>query len=569
MEQKKVILSIQNLVVKFRVRSRVLTSIRNVSFDIYDGETVAIVGESGSGKSVLTKTLTNMLESNGYIANGAIFYYPNEASQAEAYFKDNLDLVQLHKGAMEPESRKGIRKYNHLKIKNACSNIKSFENLNLEKLSQKAASLETKLASFETFEFSATNNRKLKQKDALQSDLNKVKQSIKLATQPSLLAQEIEKLEMEIAQAKQETANFNLVPVWKKLHYTLVMMAFNTLADEPNNTKVKALLNKAYDSLAKVTYKNDFEFSLWEILQKFHSGMAITSQELETVNETWKYFRKVGATIRAKARKNLKHLRGGTIATIFQDPMTSLNPLLTVGYQISEVLRAHQGLNHAEAKAEAIKLMQKVGIPKAEQRYHDLPSKYSGGMRQRIVIAVALAAKPKVLICDEPTTALDVTIQAQILELIRSLKKEYGFTVIFITHDLGVVANIADRVAVVYAGQIIEYGETEEVFFNAQHPYTWALLSSLPQLGEKGQELYSIPGSPPSLFNEIIGDAFAPRNQYALAVDYKFEPPFFEVSPTHSAKTWLLDPRAPKVKRPKELNSLSAAVEAAQVGGEV
>lgn len=567
MEQKKIILSIQNLVVKFRVRSRVLTSIRNVSFDIYDGETVAIVGESGSGKSVLTKTLTNMLESNGYIANGAIFYYPTDQSKVDnqTFFKEDLNLVQFHKGAMEPESRKGIRKYNNLRVKNAQAEIKKYQTLDLNKLESAVQDLEAKLNNFEGYEFTSSNNRKLKQKDNLQLELNKINKLIKLVKNPSLLNLEIEKQNAEIIQAQQEVTNFKLIPFWKKINYFFVMQALN---DFQKNKKEAKILEQTFANLKKVVYKNDFEFALWNVLQKIENKTLITEAEMSYLTETWNYFRKASANIRAMARKNLKHLRGGTIATIFQDPMTSLNPLLTVGYQISEVLRAHQGMNHAEAKAEAINLMQKVGIPNAAQRYHDLPSKYSGGMRQRIVIAVALASRPKILICDEPTTALDVTIQAQILELIRDLKNEYGFTVVFITHDLGVVANIADRVAVVYAGQIVEYGNSEEIFFNAQHPYTWALLSSLPQLGEKGQDLYSIPGSPPSLFNEIKGDAFAPRNQYALAVDYEYEPPFFKVSPTHAAKTWLLDSRAPKVQRPKELSSLRETIGASQVGGD-
>ncbi|PWF97002.1 Oligopeptide transport ATP-binding protein OppD [Spiroplasma poulsonii] len=187
-------------------------------------------------------------------------------------------------------------------------------------------------------------------------------------------------------------------------------------------------------------------------------------------------------------------------------------------------------------------------------------------MRQRVVIAIALACQPKVLICDEPTTALDVTIQAQILDLIKELQKEYKFTIIFITHDLGVVANIADRVAVMYAGQIIEYGTVNEIFFNPKHPYTWALLSSLPQFGEKGEELYSIPGSPPSLYAKVYGDPFAPRNQYAMKIDYLLEPPMFKVTETHYSKTWLLDPRAAKVEKPKQLRQLAKLENDAKVG---
>ena len=181
-------------------------------------------------------------------------------------------------------------------------------------------------------------------------------------------------------------------------------------------------------------------------------------------------------------------------------------------------------------------------------------------MRQRVVIAIALACSPDILICDEPTTALDVTIQAQILDLIKELKKEYGFTVIFITHDLGVVAEIADRIAVMYAGQIIEYGTANDIFYNPKHPYTWALLSSLPQLGQKGENLYSISGTPPTLIDDVIGDAFAERNEYALKIDFLKEPPLFKVSDTHYAKTWLLDPRAPKVSKPKILNEISKRI---------
>lgn len=257
-----------------------------------------------------------------------------------------------------------------------------------------------------------------------------------------------------------------------------------------------------------------------------------------------------------KKNKEWQGIRGGSIATVFQDPMTSLNPVRTIGSQITEVIIKHQKVSKKEAKEQAIDLMQRVGIKDARNRFEDYPHQYSGGMRQRIVIAIALACRPKILICDEPTTALDVTIQAQILKLIKELQSEYGFTTIYITHDLGVVANVADRVVVMYAGQIIEYGEVEEIFYEPAHPYTWALLLSLPQLGTKGDELYSIGGTPPSLYNQIIGDAFAPRNQYAMRIDFEEEPPFFEVTPTHYVKTWLRDSRAPKVEIPKPLQNL-------------
>jgi len=336
---KAIVLSAKDIVVNFKVRSRVLTAIRHVSLDLYDGETLAIVGESGSGKTVLTKTFTGMLDDNGTVSNGSIIF-------------EGRDLM---------------------------------------------------------------------------------------------------------------------------------------------------------------TIKNNRE---WEAI------------------------------------------RGIKIATVFQDPMTSLNPIRTVGSQITEVIIKHQKKTKDQAKDIAIDLMSKVGITNAASRFNDYPFQYSGGMRQRIVIAIALACNPKILICDEPTTALDVTIQAQIIELIKQLQKDFGFTTIYITHDLGVVASVADKVAVMYAGEIVEYGTVEEVFYNSKHPYTWALLSSLPQLGIKGEELFSIPGTPPSLYNEVKGDAFAPRNPFAMRIDFEEAPPFFKVSETHSAKTWLLDPRAPKTEMPAAIRNL-------------
>ena len=343
-EDRNIILSAKDVEVKFRVRENFLTAIRNVSLDLYEGETFAIVGESGSGKSVFTKTFTGMLESNGQISNGSVMFH-------------GQDLTKL------------------------------------------------------------------------------------------------------------------------------------------------------------------------------------------------------------KTDRDWEGIRGAKISTIFQDPMTSLNPIRTIGSQITEVIEKHQHVSKSEAKDQAIHIMERVGIPNAAGRFDEYPFQYSGGMRQRIVIAIALSCHPEILICDEPTTALDVTIQAQIIGLIRDLQKELKFTTVYITHDLGVVANVADRVGVMYAGQIIEYGTVEEIFFDPQHPYTWALLSSLPQLGIKGEDLFYITGTPPSLFNKIKGDAFAPRNPHALNIDFEEEPPFFKVSDTHYAKTWLLDPRAPKLEKPAVIQDLHGKIE--------
>lgn len=263
-----------------------------------------------------------------------------------------------------------------------------------------------------------------------------------------------------------------------------------------------------------------------------------------------------------KSNKDWEDIRGAKIATIFQDPMTSLDPINTIGSQITEVIIKHQGKSAKEAREMAIDYMEKVGIPEAERRFDEYPFQYSGGMRQRIVIAIALACRPDILICDEPTTALDVTIQAQIIDLLKSLQKEYNFTTIFITHDLGVVASIADKVAVMYAGEIVEFGKVEEIFYDPRHPYTWSLLSSLPQLSTSKGDLYSIPGTPPSLYSPVKGDAFALRSDYAMQIDFEEHPPVFNVSDTHWAKTWLLHEDAPKVNKPEIIDNLHEKISA-------
>ena len=255
-------------------------------------------------------------------------------------------------------------------------------------------------------------------------------------------------------------------------------------------------------------------------------------------------------------------VRGKKIAMVMQDPMTSLNPLKKIGKQIQESIEHHQGLKGAEAKKAAIEMLAKVGIPDPERRYDQYPHEFSGGMRQRVVIAIAAACRPQVLICDEPTTALDVTIQAKILELIRSIQRERGISVIYITHDLGVVAKVADYVDVMYAGKIVETGTIDEIFYEPRHPYTWGLLSAMPDLDTADDRLYTIPGSPPNLLHEKQGDAFAPRNHFALNIDDEVDPPMFKISDTHFAATWLLDPRAPKVEMPPELKDRVARMRA-------
>ena len=252
-------------------------------------------------------------------------------------------------------------------------------------------------------------------------------------------------------------------------------------------------------------------------------------------------------------REMRRKINGTHIAMVFQDPMTSLDPTMTIGMQLMEGMIYHLKLTKAQAYQRAIALLKMVGITDAQKRMKNYPHQLSGGMRQRVVIAIAISCNPDILICDEPTTALDVTIQAKILELIQDIQKKTGISVVFITHDLGVVAKVADYVAVMYAGRIVETGTIDEIYYEPAHPYTWGLLSAMPDLDTDDDRLYTIPGSPPNLLHPVPGDAFAPRNVYALNIDDRAEPPMFKLSETHYAATWLLDPRAPKVEMPAEL----------------
>ena len=264
-----------------------------------------------------------------------------------------------------------------------------------------------------------------------------------------------------------------------------------------------------------------------------------------------------GTDLTKVSDKQMREIRGQKIAMVFQDPMSSLNPLIPVGKQVAEMIHVHHPeMKRDELQAATLELFREVRIPEAEKRLKSYPHEFSGGMRQRVVIAIAVACNPQILICDEPTTALDVTIQAQILQLLKEMQVKYKLTIVLITHDLGVVADIADRVAVMYAGDIVEIGTSDDIYYDPRHPYTWALLSSMPQMGIKGEDLFNIQGTPPNLFTEIHGDAFAPRNPQALKIDFVKRPPYFAVSPTHKARTWLLDPRAPHIEPPAAVKKL-------------
>lgn len=288
-------------------------------------------------------------------------------------------------------------------------------------------------------------------------------------------------------------------------------------------------------------------------------GILAKNGTIDSGNITLSYYRqeeKVTREILSMEKKEIRrHVNGKRVAMVFQDPMTSLNPLIPIGKQVMEGMLWHYHTPKEEARQKALELLQLVGITDAEKRMKNYPHQLSGGMRQRVVIAIALSCDPDLLICDEPTTALDVTIQSKILELIQTIQKKKKLSVIYITHDLGVVAKVADYVNVMYAGKIVESGTVNEIFYEPKHPYTWGLLSAMPDLGTDDERLYTIPGSPPNLLHKVTGDAFAPRNKYALKIDSRVEPPMFKVSETHYAATWLLHPNAPKVDMPAELRA--------------
>lgn len=630
MNKEKRILSVRNMEVKFQVRGRFLTAIRNVNLDIFDKEILAIVGESGSGKSVITKTFTGMLESNGWISNGSIVYRPNKESvdDTKVYFKEPLDLVNLQSPLISKDLIKVVVKTNKQNIKKILKKIRSIYKLNPMFLSKKAEKdflevyrlekklsnetnetlqkiYEEKIASLKAGLFNneeevnkiieIKNDNKTKYNELLKNKqdylhelskdvdfnksnlrnkkINNVEAKIKLISEKLEIIENDEVRDSIVNSYFDEIIRYEIdinkikpIDMLCKNKISKIILLIERFIDTNNEwtDEEKSFVIK-YFSLKK--HLKRFEVELETLCHSIINNKVLDTDHFYNILVDWKRVKNSDLVNKIKASKEVRQLRGKTISTVFQDPMTSLNPLLPVGFQITEVLRKQLGMGRKEAKVEAIELLRKVGITDPEKRFKDIPGRYSGGMRQRVVIAIALASRPRVLICDEPTTALDVTIQAQILDLIKSLQDEYRFTVIFITHDLGVVAKIADRIAVMYAGQIIEIGTVNDIFENAKHPYTWALLSSLPQLGKKGDELYSIEGTPPSLFNEIKGDAFAPRNKFALELDYIKEPPMFKISETHFAKTWLLDPRSPKVEKPAILNNLKETIrEAEKVG---
>ncbi len=579
MEERKVLLSIKDLDVKFRVRGRILTAIRGISLDIYENESIAIVGESGSGKSVFTKTFAGMLDSNGYIDNGSIIFSDDELADT---------VVKLDAGArsLMDRARKKLDEYSHLELGAATyRKILELESEKKEKSGLSSAEQEAQEAELKELQHQRTELYNLKQTYDPAKEKDKIRAAAKSIKEYDAKIKELNKRNEQLAKEKKHSVSVDAeyMKRYEDEHARLQAQYEGEIKGEVSQEALRRneiLAKEIYLSVGRYGLKKRHQYAnqLLKALKKaMELGVDLSDDaqrnavfdnvtfRVQYLDETPEQLH--GTCIlnlaNVKYSKDWSKIRGRRIATVFQDPMTSLNPIITIGKQITSVILKHQDCSEMEARNRALDLMNKVGIPNAAARFDDYPFQYSGGMRQRIVIAIALSCQPKILICDEPTTALDVTIQAQILKLIKDLQREFNYTIVFITHDLGVVANIADRVAVLYAGQIIELGKVDEVFYDPRHPYTWALLSSLPQLAQKNTKLYSITGTPPSLYNQIVGDAFAPRNPYCLEIDTLLEPPMFQVTETHFAKTWLLDPRAPKLEKPEGIQDIHEKLMAA------
>ena len=572
MEKKNVLLSVKDLEVKFRVRGRILSAIRGVSLDIYEDESIAIVGESGAGKSVFTKAFAGMLDSNGFVSNGSILFNDPELSDTVVKLNSTAwKFINSYKKQLDENSKLELGAATYRKMLELDSEKR-------EKSTLSAADREKEEKELHALKVKRTEAFNMKQTLDPSKEKAKIKET---AAEIKKLDAEIKALEKATEQKIREHKNSVAHDTAYQKSYQDRMAQLKKQYAEETSEEIsdstrkrnEILAKEVYLSVGRYNFKKRFKMGrglIGELKKAMQMGVDLNSDE-----ERNKVFGNVTFRVRyldetseqlhgtciinlaqVKDQNDWGQIRGKKIATVFQDPMTSLNPIITIGKQITSIIMKHQGCSEVEARAKALEMMEKVGIPNAEARFDDYPFQYSGGMRQRIVIAIALSCQPKILICDEPTTALDVTIQAQILKLIKDLQKEYHYTIVFITHDLGVVANIADRVAVLYAGQIIELATVEELFYDPRHPYTWALLSSLPQLAERNTKLYSITGTPPSLYNKIVGDSFAPRNPYCLKIDTLAEPPMFKVTETHYAKTWLLEPNAPKVEKPEIIQDI-------------
>ena len=570
------VLEVSNLVISFKTDNGKVQAVRGVSFDLYKGETLCIVGESGSGKSVTSKAIMGILSANAIVEGGQIIYHGEDllrVSEEEYHrirghqigmiFQDPLSslnpIVKIGKQIIETmmiNSNQLKNYYNDLiapeltHVTNARvvrdSQIRDAEikqraelevfDKEINKRRQEIAELRQTIYQLkkEKADYSSEENRIAN----LKAEISNIKQerkakNIELNNATKEVAEKANKEYKEVAPGLKEKLNARKkeARVLTKEHEVELKQKDEEKAAELDekiaNIQLSPESQQRFNDLQKRVKKEKFIYSTLFVLSYFFNK---SKQKIRA-----KHLQKMAAF--EKERKEIVEVH-------------EMDTLLAKKKKVYDEYRFQIKITKKMARQKAIEVMKEVGIPDPEKRFYQYPFQFSGGMRQRIVIAIALIAEPHILICDEPTTALDVTIQAQILELINKLKEKHEMTVIFITHDLGVVANMADRVAVMYAGKIVEYGADKEIFFDPRHPYTWALLSSIPDINSK-EKLEAIPGTPPDMIFPPEGDAFALRNKNALGIDFKYEPPFFDISPTHKAATWLEYEGAPEVEPPK------------------
>ena len=524
MEKEKII-EVNNLVISFKTDHGILKAVRNISFDLYKGETLCIVGESGSGKSVTSKAIMGILAANAIVEGGQIYYRGEDLLEVA---EEEFHKIRGHKiGMIFQDPLSSLNPI--VRIGKQITEATLINNDKLKLLFEDLISDD--LIAYKNCLARGKTRAKYVLDQYLKEEIDFKKKYVK--------SKELDELDAAIANKKAEIKSAQgdeakLANLNSELHdlmnkrSELVTLNKQEKAEKKRELKERKKAAKSEAARIKAETK-EASLPLKAKLEETKAAAKIKVQEYKD-------------QVEKEYKEALEQLNRD-----FPNKCPEKEAKLA---EINKARIDKLKITKAEAKRRALEIMKEVGIPEPEKRFRQYPFEFSGGMRQRIVIAIALTETPEVLICDEPTTALDVTIQGQILELIKDIQKQRNLSVIFITHDLGVVANMADRVAVMYAGKIVEYGTSEEIFFEPKHPYTWALLSSIPDVDSK-ERLDAIPGTPPNMIYPPKGDAFAARSKYAMKIDFEEEPPFFKLSETHYAATWLLHPQAPKVEMPK------------------
>jgi oligopeptide transport system ATP-binding protein len=570
---KNIKLQVEDLTVSFKTTQGMVRAVRGINFELYEGETLAIVGESGSGKSVSSRTIMGILAGNGVIDKGSILYEGQDLTEVdEEHFHEvrgnKIGMIfQDPMSSLNPIMRIGKQitegmVLNGKRLTNRVKKLYQLEKNKYTEITHKKEKLQRNIKKDYELISEGLYNENLEELNNLYQGLNsqlkeaapeaKAELKVKIQEAKSKLNNAQAQLKQNLKQEYQVAiAELNKqLPAAKKAMEKAKKNAKAKVKQEWKDEKAKyaAKIAAVRGDTAKKA-KADAEAAKEQaILNKLNSQLVALQE---------KFNKDIEKAERDKDKQTLKDAyreEKNAIKSLIRQSKTSLRAAQkAIALEIEglkEELRRYKKVTNKEAKERALKIMTEVGIPQPDKRFKQYPFQFSGGMRQRIVIAIALTANPDILICDEPTTALDVTIQAQILELINDLKRERNLSVIFITHDLGVVANMANRIAVMYAGKIVEIGTAEDIFYNPRHPYTWALLSSMPDIMSK-ERLTAIPGTPPNMLFPPKGDAFADRNSYAMKIDFELEPPMFKISDTHYAATWLLHKDAPKVEMPE------------------